>query len=107
MSAATHQDDSGDRLAPFNPTHETAIDIAIQLLGLSKNDILFDLGCGDGRFLIQAAKSISGLTCEWKIVSMKTRRQGIHKRLTNITSTYTLLKFLLLQALDLRLMKRL
>lgn len=43
-----------NRLAPYNPTHATAREKALDLLGLSNNDVLFDLGCGDGRLLFTA-----------------------------------------------------
>jgi len=46
-------DKIGKNLAPFNPTSYDAIDIAIDLLKLSDKDILYDLGCGDGRFIVQ------------------------------------------------------
>ena len=43
-----------NRLAPYNPTHVTAREKALDLLSLSDNDVLFDLGCGDGRLLFTA-----------------------------------------------------
>ena len=43
-------------LAPFNPTSDSAIDVALQLLNLSPGDALVDIGCGDGRVLLSAAK---------------------------------------------------
>mmetsp|Transcript_15732 Transcript_15732/g.45350 ORF Transcript_15732/g.45350 Transcript_15732/m.45350 type:complete len:219 (+) Transcript_15732:53-709(+) len=58
---STSRDDN--RLAPFNPTHESSIDVAIDLLQLQSADILFDLGCGDGRMIIRAASRVDGLRC--------------------------------------------
>jgi precorrin-6B methylase 2 len=43
-------------LAPFNPTSDSAIEVALSLLKLQKGDTFIDLGCGDGRVLISAAK---------------------------------------------------
>jgi SAM-dependent methyltransferase len=51
------------RLAPFNPTCTQAQEIALKLLSLSENDVLFDLGCGDGRLLVAAASQNPGLRC--------------------------------------------
>jgi SAM-dependent methyltransferase len=51
------------RLAPFNPISDQAQEIVLDLLGLESNDVLFDLGCGDGRFLVAAARRTSGLCC--------------------------------------------
>ena len=44
----------GQKLAPFNPTHEDAIKMAIEILSITSSDIVYDLGCGDGRFIIQS-----------------------------------------------------
>lgn len=50
-------------IAPFNPSSQEAQDNAIRLLSLTPDDVLFDLGCGDGRLLITAAKRIEGIWC--------------------------------------------
>jgi cyclopropane fatty-acyl-phospholipid synthase-like methyltransferase len=52
-----------NRLAPFNPTRDPAQQTAIRLLNLAKDDVLFDLGCGDGRLLITAVEHREGLRC--------------------------------------------
>ena len=48
----------GAKLAPFNPTSITAIHIALDMIStvrpVDENDVLYDLGCGDGRFLSEA-----------------------------------------------------
>ena len=51
------------KLAPFNPSSEQIQEKAMELLRLNENDILFDLGCGDGRLLIAAAMKYPGLRC--------------------------------------------
>jgi SAM-dependent methyltransferase len=51
------------KLAPFNPSSEQIQEKAMELLHLTENDILFDLGCGDGRLLVAAAKRYKGLKC--------------------------------------------
>ena len=60
---STRSDDDNRRLAPFNPTHESSVDVAIHLLQLQPSDVLFDLGCGDGRMIIRAASRVDGLRC--------------------------------------------
>lgn len=45
----------GVKLAPFNPTHELGLAIAIDLLKLTPADVLADIGCGDARLLVQAS----------------------------------------------------
>ena len=46
----------GEKLAPYNPTNYEALDIAIELLKIQETDIVYDLGCGDGRFLVRVSK---------------------------------------------------
>ena len=48
-----NNDNIGPKLAPYNPTSTEAIYTALELLELKDNDILYDLGCGDGRLLIE------------------------------------------------------
>src|SRR5689334_5811955 len=42
---------------PFVPTTEKAVDAMLKLAGVTKADVLYDLGCGDGRIVIAAAKN--------------------------------------------------
>ena len=49
------------KLAPFNPSCEQAQLVALNMLELDSEDVLFDLGCGDARLLIQAVQNIQGL----------------------------------------------
>lgn len=42
--------------APFVPTHKQSVDKAIRMLGLRKGQHLIELGAGDGRIAVAAAK---------------------------------------------------
>ncbi|MET0981291.1 MAG: class I SAM-dependent methyltransferase [Telluria sp.] len=42
---------------PYVPTPQDVVDRMLQLAKVNKNDILFDLGCGDGRIVVTAAKT--------------------------------------------------
>jgi SAM-dependent methyltransferase len=44
------------QLAPYVPTPAEVVDRMLQLGQVGKNDVLYDLGCGDGRIPITAAK---------------------------------------------------
>jgi SAM-dependent methyltransferase len=44
------------QLAPYVPTPAEVVDRMLQLGGVGKNDVIYDLGCGDGRIPITAAK---------------------------------------------------
>lgn len=41
---------------PYVPTTEPAVQAMLTLAGVTKNDIVYDLGCGDGRIVVAAAK---------------------------------------------------
>jgi SAM-dependent methyltransferase len=41
---------------PFIPTPNDVVDRMLELACIEKRDIVYDLGCGDGRILVEAAK---------------------------------------------------
>jgi SAM-dependent methyltransferase len=41
---------------PFVPTTERAVEAMLELAKITRNDVVYDLGCGDGRIVITAAK---------------------------------------------------
>ena len=41
---------------PYVPTTEEAVKAMLKLADVKKSDVVFDLGCGDGRIVIAAAK---------------------------------------------------
>jgi tRNA G37 N-methylase Trm5 len=41
---------------PYVPTKQTVVDAMLKLANVSKGDVHYDLGCGDGRIVISAAK---------------------------------------------------
>lgn len=41
----------------FVPTKQVVVDAMLKLANVSKNDIVYDLGCGDGRIVVTAAKN--------------------------------------------------
>ena len=44
------------KLAPFVPTPQSVVEMMLTMAGISKDDIVYDLGSGDGRIVITAAK---------------------------------------------------
>jgi SAM-dependent methyltransferase len=43
-------------LAPYVPTPQEVVDRMLELAQVTKNDVVYDLGCGDGRIVITAAR---------------------------------------------------
>ncbi len=43
-------------LAPYVPTPQEVVDRMLQLAEVTKNDVVYDLGCGDGRIVVTAAR---------------------------------------------------
>jgi SAM-dependent methyltransferase len=41
---------------PYVPTPQTVVDKMLEMGKVGKNDVLYDLGCGDGRIVVTAAK---------------------------------------------------
>jgi precorrin-6B methylase 2 len=46
----------GGPSVPFVPTRKEVLDLVFEALDLKEGDVLYDLGCGDGRIIIEAAK---------------------------------------------------
>ena len=43
-------------LAPYVPTPQDVVDRMLEVAGVTADDVVFDLGCGDGRIVITAAQ---------------------------------------------------
>ena len=43
---------------PYLPTTDEAVKAMLTLAGVKKSDVVYDLGCGDGRIVIAAAKEV-------------------------------------------------
>ena len=41
---------------PYVPTHQEVVDGMLELADVKKGEVVYDLGCGDGRIVITAAK---------------------------------------------------
>jgi SAM-dependent methyltransferase len=54
--AAQAQDLESKKIVPFVPTPQEVVDKMIELAGVKKGDVVYDLGSGDGRIVITAAK---------------------------------------------------
>jgi precorrin-6B methylase 2 len=85
-SPADMPERSLDRLAPFDPTPQEVVERILALAGVRKNDLIYDLGAGDGRVLITAAKKYGargvGFEIDAGLVKLareNARRAGVEK----------------------------
>src|SRR5207248_1026238 len=51
----------------YEPTPQKAVDALLRLANVTKNDVLWDLGCGDGRIPVTAAKEYGCQACGFDI----------------------------------------
>jgi precorrin-6B methylase 2 len=56
IATAPRQIPQGRSLAPYVPTPQAIVDRMLALAEVTKDDVVYDLGCGDGRIPITAAK---------------------------------------------------
>lgn len=69
----------GPYLAPFNPSGADVIADAASMLQLCADDVLWDLGCGDGRSLVAAAKTCGcrGIGVEYDLRFVERARRAV------------------------------
>ncbi len=53
--AQTGSKKKGEYLAPYVPTPMPVVEKMLELAKLTKDDVVYDLGCGDGRIVVHAA----------------------------------------------------
>src|SRR5215472_10290071 len=57
MIVAQRSQSRPDLDVPYVPTTPEAVKAMLQLADVKNTDVVFDLGCGDGRIVIEAAKT--------------------------------------------------
>jgi ubiquinone/menaquinone biosynthesis C-methylase UbiE len=71
------------RVAPYAPTDDVVTEAMLDLAGVRAGDHVVDLGCGDGRIVIAAARRGAtglGVDIDAKLVELA-RRNAVHERL--------------------------
>lgn len=69
------------KLAPFVPTPQNVVDMMLMMAELKKDDVVYDLGSGDGRIVITAAKEygVKGIGFEIDDDLIKEARENARK----------------------------
>ncbi len=78
----------------FVPTPQDIVEAMLQVAMVNKNDLVYDLGCGDGRFVITAAKKFGargvGVDIDPKRIQESTenaQKEGVMDRVTQCLTT--------------------
>ena len=56
LYVGAHTRDDAPDLAPYVPTPHAVVETMLELAELSEDDVIIDLGCGDGRIVVAAAR---------------------------------------------------
>ena len=85
-AALSAQTGDVEKLAPYYPTPETIVDRMLRLGGLKAGEKMYDLGSGDGRIVIEAARKFHaeavGVELDkdlWKQSAAKILKLGLDK----------------------------
>ena len=80
-STESHTRSSG-QLAPFDPTPQEVVDRMLRLAAVKAGDVLYDLGAGDGRVVIAAAKKFAVKAVGFEIDPglVKLARENVRKQ---------------------------
>jgi len=55
-SLIAQEEGEGESLAPFVPSPMYVVEKMLELAEVTENDVVYDLGCGDGRIVVMAAE---------------------------------------------------
>ena len=66
---------------PYVPTTDKAVQAMLKLANVQRNDVVYDLGCGDGRIVITAAKDFGarGVGIDIDPERIKEAKENAHK----------------------------
>jgi SAM-dependent methyltransferase len=78
---AKRADDEGKKIVPYVPTPQRVVDRMLELAQVKKGDVVYDLGSGDGRIVVTAAKKygVHAIGFEIDPERIKESRENIRK----------------------------
>ncbi len=93
---ATFWGDHPDSLAPYVPSPLSIVKEMLSIAGAGPGDVVYDLGCGDGRVLFTAVKEFNvsravGIDLDQEMVDMvekKVREEGLIGRISAIQANF-------------------
>lgn len=74
--------DDSNSLAPFVPTPIEIVEEMLKLVEVTKNDVVYDIGCGDGRIVVMAAEKYGakGIGVDYDIERVTEARELAKKK---------------------------
>jgi SAM-dependent methyltransferase len=78
-----------ESLAPYVPTPQSVVDRMLELAEVSEKDVVYDLGCGDGRIVITAAMKYRAHGVGVDIDPERIREAEANARLAGVQSLVT------------------
>jgi SAM-dependent methyltransferase len=89
------REDAAD-LAPYVPTPQPVVERMLEVAGVTAKDVVYDIGCGDGRMVITAAKRFGatgvGIDIDAKLIAecrANAAREGVEKKVRFICADAT------------------
>lgn len=70
---------------PYVPTTQEVVDAMLELAKVNGNDVLYDLGCGDGRIVVTAAQKYGATGTGVDIDPDRIREANANARAANVT----------------------
>src|SRR3712207_778178 len=70
---------------PYVPTRQAVVDGMLNLAKVTKNDVVYDLGCGDGRIVITAAKKYGATGTGVDINPVRIKEANENAKAANVT----------------------
>src|SRR5437762_13856647 len=67
LAQAARDSDEGKKIVPYVPTPQEVVERMLELAGVTKGDMDYDLGTGDGRIVVTAAKKYRDMTIGYEI----------------------------------------
>lgn len=77
---------------PFAPTGERLVTRMLELSGVDENDLLYDLGCGDGRIIVAAARDFGARGVGIELDGQRLEQARQHARWNGVRHRLTLIE---------------
>ncbi|MBW3625205.1 MAG: methyltransferase domain-containing protein [Armatimonadetes bacterium] len=92
LAQADADEERPDLDVPYVPTPEPVVNKMLQMVKVNKNDMVYDLGCGDGRMVVTAAKRYGARGLGVDIDPQRIRESRANAKAAGVTDKVTFLQ---------------